>query len=357
MPTVTFPLSLLGLLGGLVLSCSGEKREDSSPHPEPSNPHSTTGCGPDAPAPLGGYCVSGNQILDESGDRKLFRGVNRPSLEWSVSGEHFSLEDFRLMASWHANVVRLPLNQEYFIGLRSGDYQARIREVVGWAREAGLHVILDLHRAPLSGAPDNEQQDMTNERSLQFWEEVASVYGEDPEISFELYNEPRNITWAQWRDGGTHPDGWTIVGMQQLYDTIRGTGAHNLVLIGGLNWAYDLSGLGEYPIDGYNIVYVTHLYGYNGKKPEDWQEDWLFLADQHPLFISEFGPHVTDPEPDLSYTEAVFETASAHQLSWTAWAWFNFTTNNVIEGAFTEDPDDYVISDYGRQVKEALEPL
>ena len=35
--------------------------------------------------------------------------------------------------------------------------------------------------------------------------------------------------------------------MQQLYDTVRATGAQNLVIIGGLNWAYDLSGVPAQP--------------------------------------------------------------------------------------------------------------
>lgn len=351
-----FGILIAGLATFCTLSsgCAGDSGGDRGGDGEGVE-FSTTGCGPDAPATVGGYCVSGNQILDESGAPKIFRGVNRPSLEWSKTGEGFSPEDFQEMAVWNANIVRIPLNQAYLLTeVVAREYETRVAEVVGWARDAGLHVILDLHRAPLVGGEVNEQQDMTNEDSLTFWEEIASTYKDDPEVSFELYNEPRGITWTQWRDGGTHSDGWTIVGMQRLYDAIRATGAHNLILVGGLNWAYDLKGLLEIPLDGYNIVYVTHLYGYGGKRPEDWQDDWLFLADQYPLFISEFGPHVSDPEPDLEYTAAVMDTADAYALSWTAWAWFNFSTNNIIEGPWTTDPSDYTITEYGQQVRDRL---
>ena len=60
---------------------------------------------------------------------------------------------------------------------------------------------------------------------------------------FELYNEPHDVSWRVWKSGGDAGDGCQAVGMQQLYDAVRATGAENLVIIGGLDWAYDLSGV------------------------------------------------------------------------------------------------------------------
>ena len=79
-------------------------------------------------------------------------------------------------------------------------------------------------------------------------------------MMFELYNEPHDVSWSVWKSGGATGEGLQAVGMQQLYDTVRATGAQNLVIIGGLDWAYDLSGVPANRIDGYNIVYATHPY-------------------------------------------------------------------------------------------------
>ena len=88
---------------------------------------------------------------------------------------------------------------------------------------------------------------------------------------FELYNEPFNVSWDIWRSGGATTGGWQAAGMQQLYDAVRASGAKNLVIIGGLDFAYDLSGVPANRIGGYNILYATHPYNYGGKMgTESW---------------------------------------------------------------------------------------
>ncbi len=47
---------------------------------------------------------------------------------------------------------------------------------------------------------------------------------------------------------------------------MRATGANNTVIVGGLNYAYDLSGVASYAITGFNIVYNTHPYNFGGKQ-------------------------------------------------------------------------------------------
>src|SRR5438445_9801798 len=68
-----------------------------------------------AQPPTGAYHVSGNTIYDPNGHPHLFRGLARPSLEWNPVGEFLSQGDYQLMASWQANVVRLSLNQDFWL--------------------------------------------------------------------------------------------------------------------------------------------------------------------------------------------------------------------------------------------------
>ena len=92
---------------------------------------------------------------------------------------------------------------------------------------------------------------------------VAAHYATNPMVFFDLYNEPRltaeavggtDILWSIWRNGGTVA-GVTYVGMQNLLDTVRATGAENIVMAEGTAFATSLIGVSQWSLAGTNIVY------------------------------------------------------------------------------------------------------
>jgi endoglucanase len=279
-----------------------------------------------APIPTGpGYTVQGNKIYAGNGALHRFRGVSRPSLEWSSSGEKLEQADYAKIASWGANVVRLPLSQSFWLADSAhydAGYRTRIDQNVGWATAAGLDVILDLHRSDRGSASTApSQQRMADRRSLEFWKQVATKFRNHPRVLFELYNEPHDVGWDVWLRGGPSGDGFTVAGMQQLYDAIRSTGANNLIIVGGLDFAYDLRGLPEYAIDGHNVLYATHPYRpYPTKAPSEWPTYWGFLADTNAIIITEFGDISGSCAAD--FNAAVIDYAEAHAVSWIGWAWY-----------------------------------
>jgi endoglucanase len=292
-----------------------------------------SGClsAPPVAVAAGGYYVNGNTICTADGRPHLLHGVDRPSLEWAADGVHLSLEDFQTMASWNANVVRVALNQDFWLAdssLYAPSYVTLVDQVVGWAEQAGLDVILDLHwsdKGTLGSCTNSDkkgcQQLMADPNSLRFWTEVAAHYRADGRVAFELYNEPHGISWSVWLHGGTTDEGWQAVGMQELYDAVRATGANNLVVAGGLDWAYDLSGVPSNPIDGYNIVYATHPYNNAPERlPPNWEAYWGFLTATRPVIVTEFGD--TSPQCTGAFNRQVIDFADSHHASWTAWAWF-----------------------------------
>ncbi len=289
-----------------------------------------TGCTstPTQPVAPGGYYVNGNTICTGAGRVHHFHGVDRPSLEWNSGGQNLSLADFQLMSTWNANVVRIALNQDFWLlgsPLADPYYAATVDTAISWAEMAGMDVILDLHWSDagvLGGcAPANGcQQMMPDVNSQTFWSQVATRYQSDGRVMFELYNEPHDVSWDVWKSGGDTGAGWQAVGMQQLYDTVRATGAQNLVLIGGLDWAYDLSGIPANRIDGYNIVYATHPYG-PSRSPQDWGRAWGSLTYTDPVIATEFGM-LNDTACTKDYSAQVIQYADSHLASWTAWAWY-----------------------------------
>jgi aryl-phospho-beta-D-glucosidase BglC (GH1 family) len=269
-----------------------------------------------APTPaFSGYTVRGNTIYDTSSNRPhLFRGVASPSMSWQVNCDHCSVADFQMMSQgWKSNVVRLSVTPSFWLTNSpryNPGYAAEVARVVANIKQAGMDVILDCH--------DSSSPYMADADTVVFWRQVATAYRGDPHVLFELFNEPNQISWDLWLNGGTAPSGPPVHGMQELYNTVRSVGATNLVVISGLNWAYELAGVPTHRVIGNNIVYNTHPYNFPGKQPSDW--DWAFgeLAKTDPVIATEFGSFdCTKP-----YYQAFVDYARAHNISWTAWAWF-----------------------------------
>src|SRR5262245_10973650 len=78
--------------------------------------------GPAAKAALS-IRVSGNRLLDGVGHRVQLRGVNRSGLEyaciqgWGLFDGPHDLASVNAIKKWHANAVRLPLNEDCWLGI------------------------------------------------------------------------------------------------------------------------------------------------------------------------------------------------------------------------------------------------
>jgi aryl-phospho-beta-D-glucosidase BglC (GH1 family) len=211
-----------------------------------------------------------------------------------------------------------------------------VAQQVTWAEQAGLDVILDLHwsdQGNLAISPAAAQQCMADVNSVTFWTQVATQFMNDGHVSFELYNEPHDVAWSVWLNGGMSESAgvsscganFMVVGMQTLYNTVRATGAKNLVIIGGLQYAYDLSGVANTPVSGYNIVYATHPYNQPNKQPANWPAGFGYLTTMYPVMATEFGD-VTSCSG--SYNTSLISYAGMNNMSWSAWAWFDVTSGN-----------------------------
>jgi hypothetical protein len=328
------------------------------------------------------YHVQGAQIIGNSGSAHLFRGLNRPSLEWSSTGDQFSEIDYQWMQqTWNANVVRLPLNQDFWLSdspIHDPSYPSTIDTNIQWAEQSGLDVILDLHWSDTgnygilsldsngqahcsNSSSGNCQQTMADAHSVTFWQQVAARYKGDPHILFELYNEP-NIggympnsgNWSTWLNG----DGGSVHGMQELYNAVRGTGAQNLVVIGGLAWAFDLSGVPSNPIsNGSNIIYATHPY--QTDQESQWDAKFGSLSQNVPVIATEFGDRSANCTPTyasdfLAYANKKRSgTNPPNELSWTGWA-FYVATNVCTFPALISDWQQYTPTPQGQVVMQAL---
>lgn len=306
--------------------------------------------------------VSGNRLVTATGKAVRLQGVNIPSLEWSDGGEHVLQSVGVVTTGWHADAIRLPVAQDRWFGQTQSqnddgeNYRRLVDSVIKAAAAHGAYVILDLHWSDAGAwGRDIGQHPMPDLNSVFFWQDAARHYANNPAVLFDLYNEPRDVSWAVWKNGGAETT-YKSPGMQKLVEVIRGVGAKNVLVAGGLDWAYDLSGIaGGYALSdpkGNGIMYATHIYPWKGAHAENWDPHVTVIADKYPVFVGEVGcePDPKQPDPKVWALE-ILAYINRHHFNWTAWCFHAGATPRLLMDR-TYTPTPY----WGSYVKAALAP-
>ena len=313
--------------------------------------------------------VVGNKILDSAGAEIWLQGLNIPSLEWSVGGEQVLKSTVVAIEEWKSNVIRIPVKDEYWFGESQADggksYRELVDQMITLAANRGAYVVLDLHRYR---APKPEY--------LRFWKDAAARYKDHPALVFDLMNEPHGTTWEVWKNGGfvgekkdldqaaflsaeekAQAQGFESPGMQAMLDTVRSTGAKNVVLVGGLDYAYQLDGiLKGFALedkDGNGIIYASHVYPWK----RGWQKHFLDAAEKYPVLLGEVGADAKKMEFMPAEIQEDAETwapemlglIQKHKLHWTGWCFHpKSTPRMILDWDYTPSPF------WGRLAKDAL---
>jgi hypothetical protein len=292
--------------------------------------------------------VQGNHLVSASGATVRLLGVSRSGTEFMcVKGNAIfdgpsDAASIAAIARWHADAVRVPLNEDCWLGINGVNpswsgaaYQQAIHQYVTNLHAAGLAAVLDLHWGAPGSTLATAQLPMADaDHAPAFWSSVAQSFRSDPGVVFDLYNEPfldssnaqTPDPWACWRDGCTVNPGngigspWRSAGMQQLVSAVRGAGATQPVLLGGLRWANDLTGwLGHRPGDPAGQTAASfHLYNFNScVSTTCWDAQIAPVAAAVPVVTGEVG------ENDCAhgFIDGYMAWADAHGVSYLGWAW------------------------------------
>jgi endoglucanase len=296
-----------------------------------------------------GLHVDGNRLVAGNQTVRLL-GVSHSGTETHCTEDHGDIFQgpsgeslVTPMLAWKLNAVRVPLNEDCWLGINgvppvtSGKaYQTAIATFVKMLRAHNLYVVLDLHWSAPGTTLARTQQPMADEdHSPAFWTSVAGAFKDDTGVLFELYNEPfidpanadTPDVWACWLAGCTikaaPPIGasWKSAGMQSMVDAVRGTGARNIIVLGGLHYANDLSGLlAHMPSDPLKqLTAGFHVYNFSWPctTAACWTSTIGSVASQIPVITGELG------ENDCAhgFIDAFTEWADPHGLSYFGWAW------------------------------------
>lgn len=313
-----------------------------SPSPSPSNP---AGSAPQ-------LRVAGNKLVTSDGTPYRLLGVSRSSGEYAcVQGKGqwdngpVDQASVDAMKTWNIHAVRVPLNEECWLGLNGSPsgpvYQQGVKDYVNLLVANGINVILDLHWTwgAWTNGPSWHCTDVhatcqkpvpDAEYAPQFWASVANTFKGNNAVIFDLFNEPypeagadwnKTLGWQCLRDGGTCTGiSYEVAGMQDLVDAVRGTGATNVVMISGLEWTNDMREWLQYrPIDPIgNLVASWHAYSFNAcAAVACWDSQIAPLAQQVPVVLGEFG----QDNCGFDYMQTLLNWADTQGLSYLAWTW------------------------------------
>jgi hypothetical protein len=312
-----------------------------------------------APVPF----VSGTRILDSRTGKVLTpHGVNWPSFDYTCSAAtghgwaYSSSDDTQAaadaMVSWHINIVRIPLNQDCWLGANPthnygtmAGYRAAVHAWVNILRADGIVAILDLHWSAPAGRLADGQYPMADAQSLTFWRSVGATYASDPSVIFDAFNEPYstwnmatgsyafNLTWGCWENGGcSAPDNWLgqtvdggaypVVGMSALVAAIRSSGAAQPIMLAGLNFASDLSQWEAHAPNDSQLIAAWH--NYQGKGCDTvscWNWTTSVVSAHVPVIAGEFG----ESDGGSTFLSSFMTWADSHSVGYLPWAWWDVT--------------------------------
>ena len=269
---------------------------------------------------VGPFTVSGTQVLDADGNAFISYGLTVPGLQSSYWAGSFLQDRAEITATageWCGNTVRLQLNQDDLVGPNGTGvnraYMAGIKSEIALAESYKLVVVLNDETNIATPAEQAVQRGPTRATEV-FWKDLTKLYGHDPQVIFDLFNEPRMYSagmslaqeWQLWLDGGTFEGVSYPFGMAALATYVRTTlGARNLFWIEGPNFSASFAGMVQEHavLHTSGVVYAVH-HPAGRADTGSWVDDYGYLITDHigPVVEGEWTNY--EPAPTSGPTAA-----------------------------------------------------
>jgi endoglucanase len=245
--------------------------------------------------------VVGTQLIDEKGKAVVLRGM---SFGWHNFWPRFynaGAVDW-LYKDWDCTVLRAAMGIEPNNGyIKNPEWSKnKIKAVVDAAIKNGIYVIIDWHC-----------HNIKLDDAKAFFTEMAQTYGKEPNVLYEIFNEPDQESWTEIKDYS-----------KELIKTIRAIDPDNIILVGSPHWDQDINLVADDPLTGFdNIMYTMHFYAATHKQSLRDRCDYA-LSKGTPIFISESAGMEATGNGDIDYTEwkKWIDWAENKKISWITWS-------------------------------------
>lgn len=246
--------------------------------------------------------VDSIQIVNEQGEPVALRGM---SLFWSQwLSKYYNYDCIKwLRDDWKCSVVRAAMAVESGGYLTNPDAEmAKVKTVIDACIDLGIYVIIDWH-------DHNAHQHEVPAKT--FFRQIAELYGDKPNIIYEIYNEPLQVSWSNV----IKPYAQAVV------NEIRAVDPDNLIIIGTPNWSQNVDVAASEPVEGINLAYALHFYAATHKQ---WLRDRAVKAMERgaALFVTEYGTCESSGDGVLDYAESNkwYDFMDEYKLSWCNWS-------------------------------------
>lgn len=294
--------------------------------------------------------VSGNQLL--AGDRPLrVLGVNRSGTEyacvqnWGIFDGPSDEASVQAIASWHTNFVRIPLNEDCWLGINQGpnsssfygqSYRQAIVDYVALLHHHGMYAELSLiWGAPGSYPATYQPGGPDSDHSPALWASLAQTFQDDGAVILAPWGET-TTGWKCFRDGcadqatyGPQNTPYQTAGMQQAVDVMRQAGYKGPIAIPCIAYANRCAGynngswLQSQPSDpAHQLVAEAHVYGKNACDSLSCFDASLApLAAKVPMIWGETGESYDNSECGTDWINMALGWADRHGVGYMAWTW------------------------------------
>lgn len=253
----------------------------------------------------GALKVVGGKILNAKNVEPQLRGV---SLSWSIWGgkKYYNPAVVNwLKADFNINLLRVSMAVQPDSGYLQNpiEQEKLITETIDAAVSKGLYVLIDWH--------DHHANEHLTE-SKTFFAKMAKKYAGEPNIIYEIFNEPERIEWQTVKEYAL-----------EVIKEIRKYDSQNIIIVGSPHWDQDIDMVAKDPIKGFNnIAYSFHFYA----SDPNHQENLMKRADDAiaaglPIFVTEWGVGESNGDGifDTEKTEKWFAWMEKNKLSWANW--------------------------------------
>ena len=297
--------------------------------------------------------VKGTRFVVASGDTVVFRGLAISDPDKIENQGRWNKNHFVRVKEMGATVVRIPVHPVAWRERTPAKYLQLLDQAVAWCTELGMYVMIDWHSIGnlKMGLFQDPMYITTEQETYEFWRTISRHFkGHNTPAFYELFNEPTlfsgqlgRMSWSEWK---------TI--NENMITVIRAFDPEKIILVAGLDWAYDLTPLLIEPIDAPDICYVSHPYPHKRTKPFEpkWEENFGFAASRYPVVVTEFSFTLGNEgiADNGEYGRAIINYMEAKGMSWIGWVFDPEWNPRLIESW-----DTYKLTEAGTFFKQALQ--
>jgi len=250
--------------------------------------------------------VDGTRLVGADGVPVQLKGVSTMWLNWEPRYS-VNRDGLRWMRdNWNVSVVRAAMGVEPD-GAYLSDPEAafaQLRTVVENAIDVGVYVIVDWH---------DHNAHLHRDQAIDFFSRVAREFADAPNVLYEPYNEPLNVSWS----GVIKPYHEAVLG------AIRAEDADNVVILGTRSWSQRVDEAAADRVAGDNLMYTVHFYACDHREFQRNQAEVAYEAGL-PLFVTEWGATAADggarsPTVCGAEAQAWLDWLGARGIGWAAW--------------------------------------